>query len=733
MSEADVVNEGVELYNSQKFEEAISKYDEALSINPQCKEAYFNKGLCYQSLNDNNKALECFGLALGVDQNYLPAIIGQGNSQLRLGDKEGALGYFDQALGIDPNSALALSGKSICLQQLDNKEEVNEIINKQINENTEDYIPYLLKGNMLKDEQKYEDAIENYQKCLKLNKNCAEAYYNIALCEASLGQNDAALKDIDEAFNLNPELLQAKDAKGCILYSLKNFDEALDCFTQLVEKDSANPDYYFKKGSTERELKKYDDAIKSFDETLKLNPEHTKAMLLKGNCYDATGQKDWALESYENAIQKDSYDGLAHQLKGQNLLSTNGENNNEKALYEFDIQLTNDPTNPEALFLKAFTLSKLGRNDEAIDNYKKSIEANDKSNKDENEKKENDCITNYNIGVLLSKIGQKDEAREHFNKALQSNPNFSKAKVALSMLDKGDNMEDALNELEKENKDDQGIILIKANSLYEKGNYDEALALYQQVNSLSPNNEDALCGIANCLYKMDRKDEALQKYDEVLGLNKENQIALFNKGLLLLENNNYDEGNQLIDAASQYGENPSILIQQGICLLRNENYPEALNKFENALKYDNTNVKAHIGRGQALCGNNQFAESIDAYDKALEFEPSNKNALISKANSYSKTEDFDNAVDFYKQALEAGDENDNCIYLLNYALCLYNQKEELAKAWEVLDKAERAYETQKDKLAPKERQFFDENCDKLKKARESGGDGTIEPAGETES
>ena len=232
---------------------------------------------------------------------------------------------------------------------------------------------------------------------------------------------------------------------------------------------------------------------------------------------------------------------------------------------------------------------------------------------------------------------------------------------------------------------------------------------------------------------MDRKDEALQKYDEVLGLNKENQIALFNKGLLLLENNNYDEGNQLIDAASQYGENPSILIQQGIGLLRNENYPEALNKFENALKYDNTNVKAHIGRGQALCGNNQFAESLDAYDKALEFEPSNKNALISKANSYSKTEDFDNAVDFYKQVLEPGDENDNCIHLLNYALCLYNQKEEMPKAWEVLDRAERSYETQKDKLAPKERQFFEENCNKLKKARESGGDGTIEPVGETES
>ena len=116
MSEADTVNEGVELYNSQRYEDALSKYDEALNANPQCKEALFNKGLCYQALNDNNKALECFGQALTVDENYLPAIIGQGNSYLRLGDKDQALTYFDKALTVDPNSPLALSGKSICLQ-----------------------------------------------------------------------------------------------------------------------------------------------------------------------------------------------------------------------------------------------------------------------------------------------------------------------------------------------------------------------------------------------------------------------------------------------------------------------------------------------------------------------------------------------------------------------------------------------------------------------------------------
>ena len=87
MSEIDLVNEGVELYNEQKYEDSLSKFDQAISAKPNCKEAYFNKGLCYQSLNDYSKALECFEQALKIDPNYTSALIGLGNSKLKLGEK----------------------------------------------------------------------------------------------------------------------------------------------------------------------------------------------------------------------------------------------------------------------------------------------------------------------------------------------------------------------------------------------------------------------------------------------------------------------------------------------------------------------------------------------------------------------------------------------------------------------------------------------------------------------
>ena len=306
-------------------------------------------------------------------------------------------------------------------------------------------------------------------------------------------------------------------------------------------------------------------------------------------------KKDWAFDNYEKVIQKDGNNDLAHQLKGQSLLlSGEGDNNYEKALDEFDIGLKLKPENSQCTFLKAFTLSKLGKSDEAIENYKKIIEQN--HDKDKDKDKENDCTANYNIGIILSKNNKNDEAKEYFNKALEINPKFSKAKLALSMLDKPNNIDEALKQLEQENKDDEEILLMKGNLLFVKEKYDEALPLYEEIISKIPKNEDVLLGLANCLYKNNQKDEAAQKYVELLLQNNNSQNALFNKGLILYENGNSDEAYKLFDQALQIKESPTILMQQGVCLLRDENYKEALNKFDDVLKLDDKNAKAHVGR-----------------------------------------------------------------------------------------------------------------------------------------
>ena len=66
--------------------------------------------------------------------------------------------------------------------------------------------------------------------------------------------------------------------------------------------------------------------------------------------------------------------------------------------------------------------------------------------------------------------------------------------------------------------DDHEALIIKANALYELGNYDEALVFYRRYMDLLDYNELALLQMANCLTSLRRSDEALstlQKAEQV--------------------------------------------------------------------------------------------------------------------------------------------------------------------------------------------------------------------------
>ena len=714
MSEIDLVNEGVDLYNSGQYQPSLAKYDSALSLNPNCKEAYLNKGILLNTINNIPQAIENFEICIKLFPKYTSALIGLGNSYLISGNFEKSLLYFDQALNIKQNLPLALEGKCICLYELNKKEEINTILdelnkydNKKENFNE---LQNLIRGNLQKDENNFEEAIKYYDNCIELNRNYYEAYYNKALCEISLNQINNALKDLDEALNIKKDFYQALDAKGYIYYLTNKYKEALKCYNELIVNNYTNDDYHFKKASILIELKQYEEAIKSLDEVIKLNPNHITAIILKGKCYDNLNLNKKALEIYEQAILKDKDNELAHQLKGQNLLKNKEY---EKALNESDVIINFNQKNIEAFFFKAICLNKINKKEEAIELYKKYIkEINFNKNT-----KDNVSFAYYNIGLIYMEEKKLEEAKEYFNKSLKINPKFIKAKIALNRVDDSKNQTNEIINLIEESKEieDENLLLIKGNLLFEKEMFDEAKNIYQKLLKINPINEEALLGIADCLYKLNKKDEAFIKYNEVLNINKSNQNALFNKSLIILEKGNIEESLKLIDEALKIKSNINILIQKGICLLKLEKYEEAILIFNEALNLDQKNIKAYIGKGQALFAFNKINESIEEYDKALNIEPNNINAIFSKANSLMRNNDLEEALKLYKKGMELNKEKDsNCISLINYALCLIKMKY-LDEVKNIVDKAEKLYKTQKDILSEKEKKFFDDEVEKIKR------------------
>lgn len=81
-------------------------------------------------------------------------------------------------------------------------------------------------------------AIQTYERVLRLNPQFIEAYNNIALDLAYLGEHQKAISFIDQALAIRPDFIEAIVNKGCFLNALGDYRSACNCFQTAL---SINP------------------------------------------------------------------------------------------------------------------------------------------------------------------------------------------------------------------------------------------------------------------------------------------------------------------------------------------------------------------------------------------------------------------------------------------------------------------------------------------------------------
>jgi len=55
---------------SNKYKEAIKEFEKIIKLDPQNVDAYYNLGLCYESLNEFDLARQMYQRVLSIDPNY---------------------------------------------------------------------------------------------------------------------------------------------------------------------------------------------------------------------------------------------------------------------------------------------------------------------------------------------------------------------------------------------------------------------------------------------------------------------------------------------------------------------------------------------------------------------------------------------------------------------------------------------------------------------------------------
>ncbi len=112
---APVLLSYAEALNAQsRIQEAISKFEKALELDPQNIEAWTNLSASYFTVKDYAKAEACLTKALAINPDYIPALNNRGACRLAIGAYAGAIIDFDRSLKLNPNQQGIIEYRKRC-------------------------------------------------------------------------------------------------------------------------------------------------------------------------------------------------------------------------------------------------------------------------------------------------------------------------------------------------------------------------------------------------------------------------------------------------------------------------------------------------------------------------------------------------------------------------------------------------------------------------------------------
>ncbi len=153
----------------------------------------------------------------------------------------------------------------------------------------------------------------------------------------------------------------------------------------------------------------------------------------------------------------------------------------------------------------------------------------------------------------------------------------------------------------------------------ELGQYDAALASFEQAGNADPHRPDAFLNRAMLLEALGKKKEATDAYNKVLGIDSDNPLALNNLAFLAAENGtNLDQAMTFAERAKKKVPNsPDVSDTLGFVYYKKNLNSEALQIFRQVVKDNPQNPTFHFHLAMALKKQGDLQGARDEGQKAL--------------------------------------------------------------------------------------------------------------------
>lgn len=154
-------------------------------------------------------------------------------------------------------------------------------------------------------QSRIEQQVAYYEGLVSKEPNKPEHRTNLGYSYHLNGENDAAVKQLLMAIDLDKENVGAYFNLGLVYNDLKRYDDALKQSKKAVELAPKDYKGHLLEGMVYRKLKMYEDALASLEEANKLMPANTDIIFEIGKVAEDQGKIKDAEELYKKALTYD--------------------------------------------------------------------------------------------------------------------------------------------------------------------------------------------------------------------------------------------------------------------------------------------------------------------------------------------------------------------------------------------------------------------------------------------
>lgn len=430
---------GEKLLEKGKPEKALEAFDNAISLGQNLSVVLWKKGNCLVKLKKYDEALKCYQDAINADPEDFHAYYYAGQVCYLQQNYQTAIEYFnkctedkdgslDRCYEVGHASSRELEAdewhlsdkwrfmvdggylKGLTLILLNKFPEACDSLQTArgyaIN-TPHPTLPeieitlikvYVHLGKKLLSEMKYEEALNEYDKALRINPNHYDALCGKGACLLKLEKYDEALKRYQDAISVNPGHYGAYHGAGVAHLNQQHYHTALEYFNKALEREERSALAWNSKGAALTQLRKFSEAREAFHIARSYAIDDNDQNMLS----EIEGNATW-LKEYEDLLDEDN-PNLNYLYLGGKLLK---EKKYEEAIQSLDTAISLDQDPAFALCLKGNCFRQLEKYDEALKCYQDSIDINPGSS-----------APYYSIGQVYLDLQKYEAALEYFNKTI---------------------------------------------------------------------------------------------------------------------------------------------------------------------------------------------------------------------------------------------------------------------------------------------------------------------------